>query len=208
MNDLVRLTADWAIDADRVAVTYRVTNGGAEPVYVIDGSLRAGPGGVAVWSDRLHVGFRPPDTAVLGSRLVPLKPDVHSAFPPAAFAVRLAAGATHQSTLTAPLPLVSDGTTTDAVPATVAIAGKRVVRPFAGDPLPIADRAIVCRCAVFELGVIPDDETLYPLAVHIAGRHLVRLERPAWSLQRIVTAERRPIELPARVPGTVLARCG
>src|SRR4051812_35404635 len=113
MNDPVRLTVEWTVETDHVAVTYRAVNGGADLVYVIDGNFRAGPGGVAVWSDRLKVGLRPPATAVLGSRLTPLNPSVHSAFPPATFAVRLATGEAHESTLTAPLPLVPDGMTTE-----------------------------------------------------------------------------------------------
>ncbi|HEY1377537.1 MAG TPA: hypothetical protein VGF55_12125, partial [Gemmataceae bacterium] len=129
MNDLVRLTVKWAVDADRVAVTYRVANDGPQPVYVIDGAFRAAPGGEATWLDRLKVDFRPPGTAVLGSRLTPLNPAAHSRYPPATFAVRLAAGEAHESTLAAPLPLVPDGMTTEAAPTAVLIGGKRVVSP-------------------------------------------------------------------------------
>jgi hypothetical protein len=200
MTDSVRLTAEWSVEADCVAVKYRADNGGATPVYVIDGRFRAGPGGVAAWSDRPMVGYRPPDTAVLGSYLTPLNPAVHSAFPAATFAVHLAAGEAHESTLTAPLPLVPDGMTIEPVPTAVIIGGKRIPPPFAGDPPRLADQSIVCRAAIFELGVIPHDESLHPQPAHLAGRAVFRLEKAAWSLQRIVTAVRRPIELPMRVP--------
>jgi hypothetical protein len=203
MNEQVRLTAEWTIDAEHVAVKYRVTNGGADPVYVIDGTFRAGPAGAATWDDRLQIVFRPPDTAVLGSRLTPLDPRVHYAFPPHTLAVRVAAGESHESTLTAPLPLVPDGTTTTPVPEAVVIGGK-VVRTHAGDPPPLADKPVVCRVAEFELGVIPNADELRAQPARLADRDLFRLEKAAWSLQQIVTAERRPVELPMLVPAASL----
>ena len=206
MNDSVRLTVEWTVETGRVAVTYRLANAGTEPVYVIDGAFRAGPGGVIAWSDRLMVGYRPPATAVVGSRLTPLNPSVHSRFPPSTFAVRLAAGEAHQNTLTAPLPLVPDGMTTEPVPTAVVVIGKGVPPPFAGEPPRLADRSIVCRAATFELGVIAHDESLRPQPAHLAGRDVFRLERAAWSLQRIVTAERHAIELPMRVAATVVEK--
>jgi hypothetical protein len=203
MSDQIRMAVGWKVGTDQVAVTYRVTNGGAAPVYVIDGCFHAGPGGVMAWSDRLMVGFRPLGTAVLGSRLTPLNPAVHSTFPPATFAVRLAAGATHESTLTAPLPLVPDGMTTESASPAAINGGKRIVRPFAGGPPQLADRPVVCRAVVFELGVIPHDESLHPLPTRLADRGVFRLEKAAWSLQRIVNSEPRPVEFPMRVPATV-----
>lgn len=203
MNEHVRLTAEWTIDAEHVAVKYRVSNAGLQPLYVIDGSFRAGPGGSATWVDRLQISFRPPDTAVLGSRLTPLDPRVHYAFPPHTFAVRIAAGESHENTLTAPLPLVSDGTTTAPVPEAVVIGGK-VVRTHAGDPPPLADKPVVGRAAVFELGVIPHDDALRAQPARLADRDLFRLEKASWPLQQILTAERRPVELAMLVPAAFL----
>jgi hypothetical protein len=205
MTDLVRLTVDWTVDADRVAVTYRVVNGGAEPVYVIDGRFRAGPGGTATWSNRLTIGFQVPETAVLGSRLTPLNSRIHSTFSPATFAIRLTPGESHESTLIAPLPLVPDGMTTEQAPAAVVIAGKRVPSRFTDEP-PLADHPIVCRVAVFELGVVPHDESLRPMAARLADRDVFRLEKAAWELQRIMSAERRPIEVPMRLPAAVVEK--
>jgi hypothetical protein len=205
MNSLILMTVEWKVEADHVAVTYRVANSSAEPVYLIDGSFH-GPGGAVAWSDRLKVGFRPPETAVLGSRLVPLNPLVHSTYSPATFAVRLGAGETHESTLTAPLPLVPDGMTTQPVPQAVVIGGKLVPPPFAGEPPQLADRPIVCRAATFELGVIPHDETLCAQPARLANRNVFRLEKAAWSLQRIVSAERRVIEMPMRVPAAIVEK--
>jgi len=208
MNNLIPMTVEWKVEADHVAVTYRVANSGAEPIYVIDGSFHVGPGGAVVWSDCLKVGFRLPDTAVLGSRLLPLNPLVHSTYSPATFAIRLAAGEAHESTLTAPLPLVPDGMTTQPVSHEVVIGGKIVLPPFAGEPPQLADRPIICHAANFDLGVIPDDESLSAQPARLANRNVFRLEKAAWSLQRIVTSERSPIELPMRVPSAVVEKAG
>jgi hypothetical protein len=206
MNDPIRLTAEWTVTADRLAVTYRVSNDSARPVYVIDGSLRPGPAGVMTWSDHLKVDYRPPETAVLGSRLTPLKPRVHSIFPPATFAVRLMPGEQHVGTLAAPLPLVPEGMTSAPIPAAVVVAGKRIVRPFAGKPPELADRPIVCRAAIFEMGVIPHDESVCPRPARLADRDLFRLEEPAWSLQQSLTAEWRSCELPMLVSAAMLLK--
>jgi hypothetical protein len=202
MTEHVRMTVEWDVGPDRLAVTYRVANGGAEPVYVIDGRFRAGPGGVLVWSDRLKVGFRPPATAVLGSTLMPLKPAVHSTFPPTTFAVRLAAGEGHENTLTAPLPLVPDGTVTEPVPPALVAAGNRVPPPFADEPPQLAGRLVLCRAAVFELGVVPHRDALRPQPVRLADRSVYRLDKAAWSLQRIATVESHPGAMQMLVPAT------
>lgn len=206
MSEPVHLTAEWTVSADRVAVTHRVRNGGTRPVYVIDGSLRPGPAGVMVWSDRLKINYRPPETAVLASRLTPLNPRVHSTYPPATFAVRLLPGEEHASALAAPLPLVPDGMTNTPIPTAVVVAGKRVIRPYAGNPPEFADRPIVCRATVFELGVIPHDDSLSPRPARLADRDWFRLEEPAWALQQLVTAERRGIELPMLLSAAVLPK--
>jgi hypothetical protein len=206
VNYQIHMTVEWKVGTDHVAVTYRVTNGGAAPVYVIDGRFRAGPSGSVIWSDRLSVSFGPPATALLGSFLTPLNPSIHSMFPPSTFAVRLAAEVTHESTLTALLPLLPDGMTTQPAPTAVFIGGKRIPPLFTGAPPQLADRSIVCRTATFELGVIPHDESLLPQPARLADRDVFRLEQAAWSLQRIERVGRRPIELPMQVPAEVVGR--
>jgi hypothetical protein len=200
MIDQVHLSAEWAVDADQVAVTFRVSNNSTQPVYAIDGTFCPSPGGVVNWSDRLTVDFRPPATAVLGSRLTPLNPSVHSVFPPVAFAVRLDVGEEHRSTLAASLPLIPDGMTTQPVPSVVLIAGKPIVRPYAGAPPQLADHSLTCRTAVFELGVIPHDESLDPRPARLDDRDLVRLQKAAWSLQRVLIAVLEPAEIPMLIP--------
>ena len=114
--------------------------------------------------------------------------------------------AEHKNTLTAPLPLIPDGLTTSPVSPDVVVVGKRIVPPFAGKPPELADRPIVCRAAIFELGIIPHDDSLCPQPARLADRDLFRLEKPAWSLQQIVTAERRPVELPMLVSAAMLPK--
>jgi hypothetical protein len=204
----IKLFTGWAIEADRVAVSYRILNDGMRPVYVIDGGLWPGPDGAVDWSDRLTVEFRPPLTAVLASRLAPLNPAVHSVFPPAAFAVRLDAGKEHRSTLTAPLPLLPNGMTTRRIPSLDVAVGKRVVRPLSRSPRQIADRLLTCRKIIFELGLVPHDDALKPCPIKLAGRALVRLEKAAWSLQRVSTAVLEPAEISMRVPAAVAENTG
>jgi hypothetical protein len=204
VNVSVRLAVEWKINADQVVVTYRVTNGGSASVYVIDGGLTALGGGKMKWSDRLKVGFISPETAVLGSRLTPLDPRVHSMYPPETYGVCVKPGDSHQSTLTAPLPLVADGMTTEPPPPPVVMVGSKRVAMYSGDPPQLADQPIVCRAARFELGVIPHDESLQAAPIHLAGRDVYRLAAAAWSLQQLVAVEKRPIELPMLLPATLL----
>jgi len=208
MTDQFDITADWTIETGRLAVNYRLANRGAEPVYVIDGSFRAGPDGVMTWSERLTVAFRRPETAVLGSKLTPLKPNVHSTFPPMTFAVRLAAGEAHESILTAPLPLVPDGMTTEPAPPALVVGGKDIPAPIAGQPPLLAERLVVCRAAVFELGVVPHHESLRPQPARLADRSVYRLEKAAWALQRIAGVQLRPPAMPMLVPATSVELSG
>jgi hypothetical protein len=90
--------------------------------------------------------------------------------------------------------------TIELVPTAVVVAGKRIPPPFAGSPPQLADRLIICHTAIFQLGVIPHDKSLRPQPARLAGRDLFRLEKAAWSLQQIMENERRPIEIPMRVP--------
>jgi hypothetical protein len=205
MTDPVRLTAEWTIETDRVSLKYRVSNAGSDPVYVVDGRFEA-RGGETVWSDRLRVEFRPPATAVLASRLVPLNPSVHYHYPPHTFAVKVPAGESLENTLTAPLALVCDGTTTEPAPEAVVIGGKIIPPPFPGGVPKFANRQIVCRAAVFELGIIPHEEELRAQPAYVADRELFRLEKAAWSLQQIATVEKRLVELPMLVPAAWLPR--
>src|SRR5437867_627321 len=160
------LVADFRITGARLEIPFTVENETEREVYLIDLEILVQPHGETWRPAQLMVGYEPPETAVLASKLLPLNPDALWAVPPGAYTSPVAPGEKYRNTLTTSLPLRAK---TAQIP---------------GDGPHFAWRK-----ARFELGVIRHSPEITVEKDEIGGKSVCRVSAEAWRHQEILTVE-------------------
>jgi hypothetical protein len=164
----ITLSVTYEITAERLVVTYVVTNTGRQSVYLLDKSFKATAEGIAPRDDSLLVSFEPPETLVLAGKLLPIKPGMTFATPPTALGTLLKPGEKVATKTSVALPIHFDKTATEP-------------------------KEVSCRQVRFELGYVADAPELAAKPTNL--KQVFALAPAAWAKQAVIQSGAQKIDV-------------